>query len=649
MPASQAHLSALTPMGANLVDDGATFRVWAPAASSVHVAVDAGPRYQPTAADELVKDQSGYWAGFIPGVVDGTPYRYFVTGLGGSGFKRDPRARELQMGGPNCIVRNTAGYPWHDEGFRTPPFNDLIVYQFHVGVFYARDDQGQDRRAYRSAKFLDALDRVEYLVDLGVNAVQPLPLVEFHGPWSLGYNGVDIFSPETDYCVSPAELDPYLQKVNALLGKKGRQPLTAAQLTGGDSQLKAFIDVCHLYGVAVLADVVYNHAGGDLDSQSLDYLDFPANPDASNSLYFSAAGVAGGRIFAYDRPEVESFLIDNARMFLDEYHADGFRFDEVTVINDNGGQRFCQDLTGTLRFHQPSAPLIAEFWRAPSYAVAPPLGGLGFDLCYSDALRRAIREVLSQATAGIGASVHMDGLRSGLERPRGVPFAWQVYNSIEDHDLVLDMPDHHHEPRIAELADGSNHRSWYACSRARVATGLLLTAPGVPMMFMGQEFLEDKLWSDNFHRTDRMIWWDGLDGADRHMGDFHRCVRDLIWLRRRHPALRSEPVNVYRADEDGRVLAFHRWVPDVGRDVVVVASLSELTVYDHGYALGFPVQGVWHEVLNTDLYQVFPNPDVHGNEGQVTADGPPMDGMPSSVRLTIPANTLLVFARDGGD
>src|SRR6185369_15414810 len=149
---------------------------------------------------------------------------------------------------------------------------------------------------------------------------------------------------------------------------------------------------------------------------------------------------------------------------------------------------------------------------------------------------RAIREVLSEATAGIGASVHMDGLRSGLERPWGVPFAWQVYNSIEDHDLVLDMPDHHHEPRIAELADGSNHRSWYACSRARVATGLLLTAPGVPMMFMGQEFLEDKLWSDNFQRTDRMIWWDGLDGADRHMGDLHRCIRDLVWLRRRHPA-----------------------------------------------------------------------------------------------------------------
>jgi 1,4-alpha-glucan branching enzyme len=79
------------------------------------------------------------------------------------------------------------------------------------------------------------------------------------------------------------------------------------------------------------------------------------------------------------------------------------------------------------------------------------------------------------------------------------------------------------------------------------------------------------------------------------------------------------------------------------------ASLSELTVENHGYALGFPVLGVWQEVLNTDLYQVFPNPDGRGNAGQVRADGPPLDGMPASAQLTIPANTVLVFARDMGD
>jgi 1,4-alpha-glucan branching enzyme len=170
------------------------------------------------------------------------------------------------------------------------------------------------------------------------------------------------------------------------------------------------------------------------------------------------------------------------------------------------------------------------------------------------------------------------------------------------------------------------------------------------MLFMGQEFLEDKLWSDNPDNAGALIWWDGLEGQDRHMGDFHRFTRDLIWLRRRHPALRSEPVNVFRIDEYNRVLAFHRWVPgaDAGRDVVVIVSLREETFYDHGYVLGFPLPGLWHEVFNSDLYDNFSNPLVQGNFGGISADGGPLDGLPRSAGVTIPANGLLVFARDQG-
>jgi 1,4-alpha-glucan branching enzyme len=169
------------------------------------------------------------------------------------------------------------------------------------------------------------------------------------------------------------------------------------------------------------------------------------------------------------------------------------------------------------------------------------------------------------------------------------------------------------------------------------------------MVFMGQEFLEDKLWSDNPNRTDLLLWWEGLEGGDRHMADHHRCTRDLIMLRRRHPALRSDPVRVYPPDNHNRVLAFHRWIPGAGRDVVVVVSLCESTFPDRGYVLGFPVPGPWHEVLNTDLYDHFPNPWVQGNGGFVDADGPPMHGFPGSAALTIPANSVLVFSRDPGD
>ena len=212
---------------------------------------------------------------------------------------------------------------------------------------------------------------------------------------------------------------------------------------------------------------------------------------------------------------------------------------------------------------------------------------------------------------------------------------------------MLDADDHR-KPRIAALAGGHDARSWYARSRARVATGLLLTAPGVPMLFMGEEFLEDKLWSDNPNAGDRMIWWEGLAGLDPHMADFHRFVRDLVRLRRRHPALRSEPLVVYPLDDGARVLAFQRWVPGAGRDVVVVASFAETTF--HGdYALGFPRGGRWLEVMNSDFYDHFPNPGVAGNGGAVIADGPPMHGMPHSPRITLPGNGLMVFATDHGE
>jgi 1,4-alpha-glucan branching enzyme len=651
MRASQLHISPSTPMGANLVDGGVTFRVWAPGATHVYVALNGDDGYRPRDEDELVKDPaSGHWTGFFPGAGDGTLYHFWVEGPGGAGFKRDPWARELELRdytNTDGIVRARDSYPWHDDGFQAPAIADLVVYQLHIGRFYARDEQGRDRRQYRVAKFLDVLGRIEYLADLGVNALQPLPVVEFAGEWSLGYNGTDVFSPEKDYCVDRADLPVYLDAANELLDAKGEPPLTPEQLSGQVNQLKALIDICHLYGLAVLVDVVYNHAGGGFDRQSIDHFDFPVNPDGRNSIYFSGEEWAGGRVFAFQRPEVRSFLIENAAMFLDEYHADGLRFDEVGVIDDKGGWSFCQDLTRTLHHRRPRAILIAEYWRDYRWlAVTPPPEGMGFDVGYADGLRDGIRHALAQAAGGAGAQVDLEPLRRGLVRPWNVPHAWQAYNCAENHDLTLDASGDHRHPRIPKLADGKDPRSWYARSRSRVATGVLLTAPGVPMLFMGQEFLEDKLWSDDPHRADRLIWWDGLDGADRHMGDFHRFTRDLIRLRHDQPALRADPITVYPDDERNRVLAFHRWVPGEGHDVVVVASLAEWTFYDHAYALGFPRPGHWHEIFNSDRYDHFANPWVQGNPRGVDAGGPPLHGMPHSAGTTIPANSVLVFAAD---
>jgi 1,4-alpha-glucan branching enzyme len=646
---AQTHIGPDTPLGATVLADGVTFRVWAPKALAVYVVIEPKADYLPSPEDELVQEPgTGHWAGFVPGVAEGSSYLFYVVGSGGRGLKRDPWAREIGGSYPTfvCIVRDETRYPWHDAGFRPPGFADLIVYQFHVGVFSAVDDQGHDLRAGRVSKLLDALERAPYLARLGINAVQPLPVVEFRTPWSQGYNGTDLFSPEMDYCVQPVDLGPYLDQVNTLLAAKDCPPLTTQQLTGHVNQLKAFVDVFHLYGVAVIADVVYNHAGdgsGSLDPESLDWFDLPATHGPDDNPYFGTGNWIGP-IFKFPDPNVQHFLTSNALMFLTDYHADGLRFDEVRVIKWNGGERFCQDLTDTLRWVKPDALLLAEYWDEPrEAALRRPPAGLGFDAEYGDRLRDGVRAAVSQSAGGSQADVDINRLAASLQQPPGVPAAWQTYNYLENHDLELDQDgDSHRSARIARLSDALDSRSWYARSRSRVATGLLLTAPGIPALFMGQEFLEDKLWSDSPDRSDLFIWWDGAEGADPVMVDFLRCTRDLLTARRQLPGLRSQALNVFHTNPADRILAFHRWVPDQGQDVVVVASLRESPFAFGSYQLGFPLPGQWTERLNTDAYEP-PGSAVQGNAGHVIAGGPPLHGLPYSAGLTIPANGLLIF------
>jgi 1,4-alpha-glucan branching enzyme len=131
------------------------------------------------------------------------------------------------------------------------------------------------------------------------------------------------------------------------------------------------------------------------------------------------------------------------------------------------------------------------------------------------------------------------------------------------------------------------------------------------------------------------------------MIDFHRFTRDLVWLRRKQPALRSEGVQTIHIDNFNRVLAYQRWIPGFGRDMVVVAGLNEST--QHGYRIPFPTGGRWLEVFNSDVYENWVNPQVAGNGGGVDASGSPMNGLAASAEITIPANSVVVFARDSGD
>jgi 1,4-alpha-glucan branching enzyme len=639
MAAPQIHVSETTPMGATLVAGGATFRVWAPAAREVHVLGEFNG-WTRNDTSGLVRQSAGRWAGFIPGVADGTRYKLYVVGRGSEGFKRDPYARELTTDWPtpDCIIRSPHSYQWQDAAWRPPRFNDLICYQLHVGTFFG------PHRERRVAKFLDLLDRVEYLADLGVNAIQLLPVVEYSTPRSMGYNGSDLFSPEMDYQAAEDELDEYLARVNRLLTRQGRRPAPRQQLAIPINQLKALVDVCHAYGLAVLQDVVFNHASGDVRGQdeSIYFFDRQPRGNDNDSQYFTDQEHTGP-VFAFWKPEVRQFLIDNARFFLEEYHVDGFRYDQVTVIdrqNAGSGWLFCQDLNATQRSADPSAINVAEYWGPePAVVRARGDGGADFDGAWHDGLRTAIRGVIGQVTAGNHASMSWRDVAHQLRAP-GFRNAWRAVQYLESHDEVY----RGRNPRMVRLAGGGNSSTWHARSRARVALGLLATAPGIPMLFMGQEFLEHRQWDDapEFN-ADSLIDWDAL-ASDRAKIDFHRFTRELLWLRRRLPALRSEGVAVRLTDDVNRIFVFERWIPGVGQNVVVVASLNEST--QQGRPVPFPLAGEWREVFNSDVYEDWVNPQVAGNGGTIRADGPPLNGLPASSAIVIPANGVLVFATD---
>ena len=142
----------------------------------------------------------------------------------------------------------------------------------------------------------------------------------------------------------------------------------ANDISTGPAQLKAMVDLCHLYGIAVIFDVVYNHAGGfEGDDQSIFFGDRADDPyNMNQSLYFTDQSTAGGLSFALWNDAVRQFLINNANYYIDEFHVDGFRYDEISALlsmNQDSGWTFCCDLTNTIRYDQAASLLNAEYWE----------------------------------------------------------------------------------------------------------------------------------------------------------------------------------------------------------------------------------------------------------------------------------------------
>jgi 1,4-alpha-glucan branching enzyme len=440
-----------------------------------------------------------------------------------------------------------------------------------------------------------------------------------------------------------------LTTINGLLAARGCAPLTAAQISGGPNQLKAMVDLCHLYGIAVAFDVVYNHAGGfEGDDESIYFWDregIPGQVSNDESLFFTNVGVVGGLSFALWKQNVCQFLIDNASFFINEFHVDAFRYDEISLLlgaNQPSGWTLCQNLTSTLRYIKDRLLQNAEYWPGEFSASVPSIvqpasqGGAGFDTVQHDALRIAIRGAIQSASFGGSSAVDMDAILGSLYPP-GLPQAWNAVPCVENHDVVYVGRD----VRIPVLADGSDAQSFYARSRSKVATGLLLAAPGIPQLFMGQEFLENRQWCDDPTAQGNLLEWVALASGNKAMADQLRFTQDFVGLRWQEPALRGQSIHPYYSNNNDRVIAFHRWVEGQGLDVVVVASLNDNPFF--GYQLGFPQYGRWAERFNSDVYDNWVNPLAVGNNGAIYATGGPLHDLPYSTSITIPPRAILVF------
>lgn len=581
-----------------------------------------------------------------------------MVGAGSSGYKRDPYARGLDPEAkfPNCqcIVRAADSYPWHDRDFVTPDFTNMIVYQIHIGT-YAISTPGV------ASNFLDVIGKIPYLVELGINVLQPLPIYETESEPSMGYDGADLFSPDFPYFSRNPQ--SYVGVINDLLAARNCDPITAAEIQSGHAQLQCLIDLLHLYGIAVVFDVVYNHAGGftvngALDDSSLFFEDRLPMGNLNDSLYFTDQDRGtGGLAFALWNGDVRQFLINNATWYIQELHADGFRYDEISILlstNKDSGWNFCRDLTSTLRYLKPRLLQNAEYWQsefsdyphtALQIVTSVVSGGTGFDTVQHDGLRTAIRTAIQSASSGAGAFVSMSAIAAVLY-PAGFAHAWQTVPCIENHDLVK-AGHSPANPRIPTLADSSNPDSWYARSRTRVAMGLLLTSPGIPQLFMGQKFLEDKYW-DTPPAGPNLLWWAGINPPagsepDKARINHLRFTQDLIRLRWTYPALRGDNVNAFHVDDNNRVLVFQRWLDGAGSDIIIASTLAESNWYN--YEIGFPSAGRWTEVFNSDVYDNWVNPLCAGNSGGIEASGPPLHGLGASAPITIPANGFVGFAR----
>ncbi|HZQ36119.1 MAG TPA: malto-oligosyltrehalose trehalohydrolase, partial [Dehalococcoidia bacterium] len=422
------------PLGATVHDGQATFRVWAPAARDATLEVDDRGRVRrlPLAHD-LGGD--GLWSGCLPGVAAGTRYRFRIDG--GEPLP-DPCSRSQPEGvhGPSEVV-DFGAFAWSDAGWAGLTLDGLTVYELHVGSFSPE------------GTFDGVVARLDYLRELGVRAIELMPVAEFAGTRNWGYDGVALYAPSRAY--------------------------------GGPAGLQRLVDAAHAHGLGVVLDVVYNHLGPEGN-----YL------RAFSPYYFTDRYTTPwGEAIDYDGPHargVRELVIQNAEQWLRDYHLDGLRLDATHAIEDASTPHILLELQRRARAAagERRVVLIAENeHNDPQLVASPEQGGFGLDAVWADDFHHAVHTALTQEREGyyrrfdgsavaIAQVIH-DGRLRAAGGMAALPPERAVF-CIQNHD------------QVGNRAFGERLSALVPPDLCRVAAALLLLAPEPPLLFMGEEF-----------------------------------------------------------------------------------------------------------------------------------------------------------------
>lgn len=440
-------------------------------------------------------------------------------------------------------------YVWQHDDKPLPENHQLVIYEMHIADF-----TGGEIDPHKRGKYLDAIEKLDYLKELGINAVELMPVNEYPGDYNWGYTVRHFFATESSY--------------------------------GSTEDLKRFIDECHARGIRVFMDGIYNHTDEECPLLLIDrdYWYY------HNKHYPEDPGNYWGPEFNYDNYDEKldvkpawKYVGDVVRYWIQEYHIDGIRFDAVRQLaNDDflewlGDQakkntapkpfyNIAEHIPDTSRITAPEGPLDACWHESFRYFLIPHICGETFEL-------EKLKEVLDPKRQGYDTAIN-------------------VVNYISTHDR---------ERLFRELGDRGIFDE-AAFRRAKLAAVILITAMGIPMLWMGEEFGEHKRKSQTVTQPKKIAW--ALLEREENQ-DLFEYYKSLIALRKQSPAIQSDNIEFFHENPEAKVFAYTRW-KDTGSRVVVIANLSDKTLNNYRIP-NFPDNGLWQDYLNKSEFEVTEN------------------------------------------